>query len=71
MNPKQLWHHLLDQWTDEIGGQQFFGGDEPDLVDLIVYGYMRSIEMHPKAFRHIDDHENGMAWFKRMKGVAA
>jgi len=27
--------------------------------------------MHPKAFRHIEDHENGMVWFKRMKGVAA
>lgn len=71
MNPKQLWYHLLDKWTGEIGEQQFFGGNEPDLVDLIVYGYMRSIEMHPKAFRHIEDHKEGMSWFKRMKGVAA
>ena len=69
MNPKQLWHHLLDQWTNEIGEKPFFGGEKPDLVDLIVYGYMQSIEMHQKAFRHIKDHETGMIWFQRMKGA--
>ena len=71
MNPKQLWHHLLDQWTVEIGENSFFGGDKPDLVDLIVYGYMQSVEMHPKAFRQVEEHEAGMAWFQRMKVAAA
>ena len=71
MNPKQLWHHLLDQWTNEMGEKPFFGGEKPDLVDLIVYGYMQSVEMHQKAFRHIEDHEAGMVWFRRMKGATA
>ena len=71
MSPKQLWHHLLDQWTNEIGKSPFFGGDNPDLVDLIVYGYMQSVEMHPKAFSQIEEHKAGMMWFKRMKSATA
>lgn len=70
MKPKELWHHLLDEWTKEIGSQPFFGGNEPHIVDLAVYGYMKSIEMHNKAFRLIQDHSLGMEWFNRMKNAA-
>ena len=70
MKPKELWHHLLDEWTKEIGNKPFFGGDEPHIVDLAVYGYMKSIEMHNKAFRLIQDHSLGMEWFNRMKNAA-
>lgn len=70
MKPKELWHHLLDEWTNEIGNQPFFGGNEPHIVDLAVYGYMKSIEMHNKAFRLIQDHSLGMEWFNRMKNAA-
>ena len=66
MNPKELWHHLLDQWCDEMGSSPFFGGESPHLVDIVVHGYMSSIELHPKAFRHISSHERGMDWFKRV-----
>jgi hypothetical protein len=32
---------------------------------------MQSVEMHPKAFRQVEEHEAGMAWFQRMKVAAA
>lgn len=70
MKPKELWHHLLDEWINEIGKQPFFGGNEPHIVDLAVYGYMKSIEMHNKAFRLIQDHLLGMEWFNRMENAS-
>jgi len=71
MKPQELWHHLLDEWINEIGNQPFFGGKEPDIVDLAVFGYMKSIELHNKAFRLIQEHTEGMVWFNRMKNAAA
>ena len=71
MKPQELWHHLLDEWINEVGNQPFFGGNEPDIVDLAVFGYMKSIELHNKAFRLIQEHADGMAWFNRMKNAAA
>ena len=71
MKPSELWHHLLDEWVEEIGDSPYFGGNVPHLVDLAVYGYLQSIEMHPKAFRLIETHSNGMLWFNRMRNVAA
>ena len=67
MMPRELWHHLLDEWTEEIGEKPFFGGDSPHIVDLAVFGYMQSIEMHSKAFRLIENHSKGMLWFNRMR----
>ena len=67
MKPSDLWHHLLDEWTEEIGEKSFFGGDKPHLVDLAVFGYMQSIEIHSKAFRLIETHSKGMLWFNRMR----
>ena len=67
MEPSDLWHHLLDEWTEEIGEKSFFGGDKPHLVDLAVFGYMQSIEIHSKAFRLIETHSKGMLWFNRMR----
>ena len=67
MMPGELWHHLLDEWTEEIGENSFFGGNTPHIVDLAVFGYMQSIEMHSKAFRLIETHSKGMQWFDRMK----
>ena len=67
MEPSELWHHLLDEWTEEIGEKSFFGGDKPHLVDLAVFGYMQSIEIHSKAFRLIETHSKGMLWFNRMR----
>ena len=45
----------------------FFGGNTPHIVDLAVFGYMQSIEMHSKAFRLIESHSKGMSWFNRMR----
>ena len=67
MMPGELWHHLLDEWTEEIGENSFFGGNTPHIVDLAVFGYMQSIEMHSKAFRLIENHSKGMLWFNRMR----
>ncbi len=71
MKPQELWNHLLDEWINEVGNHPFFGGNKPDIVDLAVFGYMKSIELHNKAFRLIQEHNDGMAWFNRMKNAAA
>ena len=63
--PKQLWHDLLTEFTDEHGDNAFFGGDKPDLVDFAAFGYMRSISPFPQ-FSLLEDHVAGMAWYNRM-----
>lgn len=63
--PKQLWHDLLTEFTEEHNGQPFFGGDAPDLVDFAMFGYTRSISPFPQ-FKLLEDHENGMSWYQRM-----
>ena len=66
--PKQLWHDLLTEFTDEFGGSPFFGGESPDLVDLAAFGYMRSISPFPQ-FSQLEDHENGVAWYRRVEAT--
>ena len=66
--PKQLWHDLLTEFTDEFGGAPFFGGESPDIVDLAAFGYMRSISPFPQ-FSQLEDHENGMAWYRRVEAT--
>ena len=66
--PKQLWHDLLTEFTDEMGDAKFFGGGAPDLVDLAAFGYMRSISPFPQ-FSQLEDHEKGMAWYRRIEGT--
>ena len=68
MNPKQLWHHLLDQWTNEMGEKPFFGGESPDLVDLAAFGYVRSISPYPQ-FSQLTDHEAGMEWYRKVEST--
>ena len=60
--PKQLWHDLLTEFTDEMENSPFFGGQKPDLVDLAAFGYMRSISPFPQ-FSQLEDHEKGMTWY--------
>lgn len=64
--PKQLWHDLLDEWCDEIGDVEFFGGKAPSLVDLAAFGYMRSISPFSQ-FSQLEEHERGMAWYNRVE----
>ena len=66
--PKQLWHDLLTEFTNEFGDAPFFGGEKPDMVDLAAFGYMRSISPFPQ-FSQLEDHENGMAWYKRVEAT--
>lgn len=68
--PKQLWHDLLTEFTDEHGNEEFFGGSEPNLVDFSVFGYMRSISPFPQ-FSLLQDHNSGMAWYRRMEKLVA
>jgi glutathione S-transferase len=64
--PKQLWHDLLTEFTNEFGSAPFFGGQKPDMVDLAAFGYMRSISPFPQ-FSQLEDHENGMTWYRRIE----
>lgn len=66
--PKQLWHDLLTEFTEEIGDSPFFGGYSPDLVDLTAFGYMRSISPFSQ-FAQLEDHVNGMAWYRRVEAT--
>jgi microsomal prostaglandin-E synthase 2 len=66
--PKKLWHDLLTEFTDEHGEHAFFGGDSPDLVDFGMFGYVRSISPFPQ-FTLLEDHQKGMAWYRRMEGT--
>ena len=67
-SPKQLWHDLLDEFTNSFNGEQFFGGDSPDLVDLAAFGYVRSISPYPQ-FSQITDHKNGMLWYNAIEST--
>ena len=64
--PKQLWHDLLTEFTDSFNGEPYFGGSEPDMVDLAAFGYMRSISPFPQ-FKKLEDHSNGIDWYKRVE----
>jgi len=66
--PQQLWHDLLDEFTNEVGEETFFGGQTPDLVDFAAFGYMRSISPF-KQFSLLTNHEKGMAWYNRMMAL--
>jgi glutathione S-transferase len=69
-SPKQLWHDLLTEFTNEQNGKPFFGGEGPDLVDFAAFGYMRSVAPFPQ-FSLLTDHEPGMAWYRRMESTLA
>lgn len=64
--PKQLWHDLLDEFIGAFNDGQFFGGESPDMIDLVAFGYVSSIEPYPQ-FSQVTDHKAGMTWFKAMK----
>ena len=64
--PKKLWHDLLTEFTDSFNGKPFFGGENPNLVDLAAFGYVRSISPYPQ-FSQISDHEAGMNWYKAIE----
>ena len=66
--PKQLWHDLLTEFTDEFGDAPFFGGQQPDLVDLAAFGYMRSISPFPQ-FTQLEEHVNGIAWYRQVEAT--
>jgi|TARA_B100000282_G_scaffold33168_1_gene21062 microsomal prostaglandin-E synthase 2 len=68
--PKQLWHDLLTEFTQEHRGEDYFGGSEPNIVDFSVFGYMRSISPFPQ-FSLLTDHTDAMAWYNRMELLVA
>ena len=68
--PKQLWHDLLTDFTNEFGEKPYFGGDAPDIVDIAAFGYMRSISPFPQ-FSLLEDHAAGMAWYRRIEAALA
>ena len=66
--PKKLWHDLLDEFTEEFGQKEFFGGDSPDLVDLAAFGYDRSISPYSQ-FSQLEEHEAGMKWYRAVEAT--
>tara|TARA_B100000989_G_scaffold234871_2_gene181659 strand:- start:15401 stop:16027 length:627 start_codon:yes stop_codon:yes gene_type:complete len=66
--PKKLWHDLLDEFTEEFGQKEFFGGDSPDLVDLAAFGYVRSISPYSQ-FSQLEEHEAGMKWYRAVEAT--
>ena len=66
--PKQLWHDLLSEFTDSFNGKPYFGGDEPSLVDLAAFGYMRSVSPFSQ-FKLLSDHKNGMDWYNAIEAT--
>ena len=64
--PKQLWHDLLNEFLGSFNGMNFFGGDSQDMIDLVAFGYVSSIEPYPQ-FSQVADHKAGMVWFNAMK----
>ena len=66
--PKQLWHDLLTEFTNEFRGKPFFGGEKPDLVDLAAFGYMRSISPFPQ-FSQLEEHHEGINWYNRVENT--
>lgn len=64
--PKQLWHDLLNEFLGSFNNKNFFGGDSPDMIDLVAFGYVSSIEPYPQ-FSQLADHKEGMVWFNAMK----
>ena len=64
--PKKLWHDLLTDYTSSFEGHTFFGGEKPNLVDFAAFGYMRSISPF-KQFKVLEEHEQGMLWYKSME----
>jgi glutathione S-transferase len=64
--PKKLWHDLLTEFTDEFNGSPFFGGDNPDLVDIAAFGYVRSISPYVQ-FKELEDHAEGMKWYRAVE----
>ena len=65
-SPKKLWHDLLTEYTESFEGMDFFGGERPDLVDFAAFGYIRSVSPF-KQFRLLEEHENGMIWYRKME----
>ena len=65
--PKQLWHDLLSEFTDEFNGNSSLG-DSPNLVDLAAFGYVRSISPYPQ-FSQIEDHAAGMDWYRAVEAT--
>ena len=66
--PKQLWHDLLSEFTNSFDGSTFFGGDSPDMVDLLAFGYVRSVSPYPQ-FSKLTDHVAGMNWYKAVEST--
>ena len=63
--PKQLWHDLLTEFIGSHNNKDFFGGNEPSIVDFSVFGYMRSISPFPQ-FKLLEEHQSGMKWYNKM-----
>ena len=34
---KELWHDLLDEFTQAFDNKPFFGGEKPDVIDFLAY----------------------------------
>lgn len=67
-NVRESLYDECNKWMKEIEtrGSPFFGGKEPNLADLAVYGILSSIE-GCEAFRELLENTNIGSWYFRMK----
>jgi len=66
-DPRKSLFMLVDQWVDNgLQGNQYHGGDTPDIVDLIVFGILYSKRNQP-LYDDITQHSNVLSdWLTNM-----
>ena len=63
--PVEELHRLLDLWCDELGDAPFFGGNEPNGVDIAAFGITRSLSPF-NQWKDVESHMRGSDWYHRI-----
>ena len=66
-DPRVSLYDQADLWVQELNGEDFVGGENPNLADLGMYGALSSME-GCKAFGEMLENTKIGSWYDRMKG---
>lgn len=66
-NPRQALAESLEKLARGIGKNDFLGGDEPDVADLVCHGVLRSVR-EMKVWKDIEKNATVAAWYERVSG---
>lgn len=62
---REALYKSADEWVEAVGDRRFFGGAQPSLADLAVFGVIRSV-VGTDTFHDLL-HTTGIApWYERM-----